>query len=108
LKERVEALKKKVNGNPNSLKKLGENINESLEEIKKYLEMSEEVIKREAQEKPKIQTSYDNLNNAITELETEIGKLEVQYKELEEKTKNIKVKYAVGGVIAGVVAGVGF
>jgi phage shock protein A len=70
------------------------------------LEASEELIQQEATERPKIQVSYDNLKKAITELEDEIRALEVQYKALETKTKNIKVKYAVGGVIAGVVAGI--
>ncbi|CAG8690013.1 10009_t:CDS:2 [Gigaspora margarita] len=102
LKERIDNLKKKVNGNPNSLKKLGENIDTNLEEIKKYLEGSEEILKREAQEQPKIQTSYDNLKKSITELEAEIKDLEIQYKALETKTHNLKVKYAVGGVIAGI------
>jgi len=72
------------------------------------LEASEEVLKREAQEHPKIKTSYDSLNNSITELEEEIKNLETQYKTLETKSKDLKVKYAAGGVIAGMVATITF
>ncbi|CAG8496378.1 11158_t:CDS:2, partial [Cetraspora pellucida] len=104
--DRVEELKKKVSSNPDSLKKTGENIDSNLEEIKKYLEASEDIIKREAHEQPKIKTSFDNLNKSITELEKEIQALEIQYKKLETKTQDIKVKYAVGGIIAGLVAGI--
>jgi chromosome segregation ATPase len=102
----VEELKKKVSSNPDSLKKTGENIDSNLEEIKKYLEASEDIIKREAHEQPKLKTSFDNLNKSITELEKEIKDLEIQYKKLETKTAGLKVKYAAGGVIAGLVAGI--
>lgn len=80
LEERIENLKKEVSSNPDSLKKIGENIENNLEEIKKYLEASEEVIKREAQEYPKIKISYDKLNKSITDLEAEMNKLKTQYK----------------------------
>jgi hypothetical protein len=70
------------------------------------LEASEELIQREAIEQPKIKVSYDNLNRSITELENEIKVLETQYKNLETKIKSTKTKYAVGGVIAGVVGGI--
>ena len=50
--------------------------------------------------------SYNNLTKSITELEEEIKKLTIQYQALETKTRNIKVKYAVGGVIAGIVVSI--
>jgi chromosome segregation ATPase len=102
----VEELKKKVSDNPDSLKQIGKNIDSNLDEIKKFLEASEGIIQREAQEQPKIKTSYESLKTSITELETELDKLQTQYKALETKTQGIKVKYAVGGAIAGVVGAV--
>ena len=106
LKERVEELSKKTSSNPDSLKQVGENIDSSLEEIKKYLEASEEIIAREAKEQPKTKASYDNLTGAVAKLEDEIKHLETQYKALETKTQGLKVKYAVGGAVAGLAAGV--
>ena len=104
--ERVEKLKKTVSDNPDSLKKVGEDIDSNLEEIKKYLEASEVIIKREADELPKTKTSYDNLTKSVTELEEEVKKLETQYKALETKSNNAKANYLAGGALAGIVAAV--
>ncbi|CAI2200308.1 12178_t:CDS:2, partial [Funneliformis geosporum] len=101
LKERVENLKKEVKGDDGSLKKMGQNIDKQLNEIGEYLEASEEIIKREAELKPKVSTSITSLTASITELETEIKTVKNQYKELERKSEDIKKKYAVGGVFAG-------
>lgn len=106
LRERIELLKQKTKHNPKSLEAIGNNIEASLEQITKFLQASEEVIHREAQENPKIQVSYDKLNQSITDLEKIIADLQVQYEALEAKTEAIKVKYAVGGALATSIASI--
>ncbi|CAI2185582.1 12556_t:CDS:2 [Funneliformis geosporum] len=103
LRERIEELKKKVKSNPNSLDKITDKINENLVEIFKYLEASEEIIQREATEHPKISNSVADLTKSITDLEDYLNDLEIKYQALEEKTKNAKIAYGVGGTIGGVV-----
>jgi chromosome segregation ATPase len=106
LKERIEELQKKVKTNPNSLSKIADKIDENLAEITKYLEASEEIIKREATENSKIVKSVAELTQSITDLETYIGELEIKHNSLEQKTKNIKIAYGVGGTIGGVVGAI--
>ncbi|CFW93223.1 protein of unknown function [endosymbiont DhMRE of Dentiscutata heterogama] len=106
LKERVEIVNKKIDQNPQSLKGIGEKMNQDLAELEKYLEASEEIIKREAQEQPKIEKGIDELEKEIEKLETKINTLEIQYKQLQQKTNSMKVKYGVGGTLAGVVGGI--
>ena len=108
LKERIEELKKKVKSNPNSLDKIADKINENLIEITKYLEISEEVIQREATENPKIIKSVAELTQSITDLETYLNDLEVKYKAIEQKTANLKIAYGVGGALGGVIGAVAF
>ena len=108
LKGRIEELKKKVKSNPDSLDKIADKIDENLAEIAKYLEVSEEVIQREAAEHPKISKSVTELTQSITDLENQLKSLEVKHKALEQKTKNIKIAYGVGGTLGGVIGAVAF
>lgn len=83
-------------------------IDQNLEQIKKYLEASEEIIKREAHEQPKIKKSYEELVTEITKLETIITNLETKQQQLKEKSDRLIVAYAVGGTLAGIVGTITF
>jgi chromosome segregation ATPase len=106
LRERIEELKKKVKTNQKSLIHISEKIDQNLTEITKYLEASEEVIQQEATEHPKVIKSVDKLTQSITDLENYIGELEVKHQALEQQTNNLKVTYAAGGTLGGIIGAV--
>src|SRR3954454_15081037 len=93
-----------VKGKDKSITALADKIDENLAEIKKFLEVSEEVIKREATEHPKILTSITELNKYITELETKLNDLEIKQIAVEKKSKNMAIFCGVGGAVGGVIA----
>ena len=93
-----------VKGKDKSITDLTDKIDENLEEIKKYLEVSEEVIKREATEHPKILTSITELTKYIVELETKLNDLEVKQIAVEKKSKNMAIFCGVAGAVGGVIA----
>ena len=88
------------------MKRTGEVIDANLEEIKKYLEASEEIIQREASEHPKIKKSYDELEKQIIELETKLDVVDKQYKQLQEKSNSMKLTCVMGGALGGAVGGI--
>jgi len=104
LKERVKKVIEKSKGVDTNADKIKEHFNK----ITNYLEASEEIIKREAGEQPKIKKSVEELVEEIAKLETIIANLETKQKALEEKTRNMSISCVAGGTLVGVIGSVAF
>ncbi|CAG8753326.1 8021_t:CDS:2 [Racocetra persica] len=78
---RVQRLQDKIKNTDQNADKIAENF----QQIEKYLQASEEIIKREAHEHPKIQKSYEELEAEIKKLEDQITALQTKQQQLQER-----------------------
>ncbi|CAG8751861.1 15564_t:CDS:2, partial [Cetraspora pellucida] len=79
---RVQRLQEKIKNADQNADKIAENF----QQIEKYLQASEEIIKREAHEHPKIQKSYEELEAEIKKLEDQITALQTKQQQLQERS----------------------